>query len=170
MVNEYIHDLKGNSPCSQGKNLVPRISIIAELAFRGYIVNPAVIHLTCDDSKIGLVLQPGVNNWDAMISDFVESKRMNMGLVPLETSLWPLRNDMSLGLWASYGTFRGDNGRADAANTPWAWSFTPSGSPDGYFCANNSEFISKKSYGIAIRGYNFKKADVLLCYNGSIRL
>lgn len=67
--------------------------------------------------------QAGQNFWNSYLGDFVESKRLNYGLVPLETSIWPLRNDMSLGLWSSYGTFKGDTGRENAANAPWGWSF-----------------------------------------------
>ncbi|AFC30427.1 hypothetical protein PM3016_3606 [Paenibacillus mucilaginosus 3016] len=65
----------------------------------------------------------GTANWDNYMSDFVESKRMNFGLIPMESSIWTLRNNMTLNLWASYGTFKGDTGRADAANAPWGWSF-----------------------------------------------
>ncbi|MFK4302017.1 MULTISPECIES: hypothetical protein [unclassified Paenibacillus] len=61
--------------------------------------------------------------WDSKIGNFDDSKRMGYELIPLETSLWPLRNDFTLDLWSSYGTFKGDNGRANAANAPWGWSF-----------------------------------------------
>ncbi|MFC7558691.1 hypothetical protein ACFQ5D_19925 [Paenibacillus farraposensis] len=44
---------------------------------------------------------------------------MGYELIPLESSLWPLRNDFTKDLWSSYGTFKG----ANAANAPWGWSF-----------------------------------------------
>lgn len=58
------------------------------------------------------------DNWEAKLGDFDDSKRMNYQLIPLETSLWPLRNDFTLNLWSSYGTFLGDDGKDNAANTP----------------------------------------------------
>lgn len=67
--------------------------------------------------------QPGMNYWQTLMSNFNENTAVYYELTPLESSLWALRNDMSLGLWASYGTFKGDNGRANAANAPWGWSF-----------------------------------------------
>lgn len=65
----------------------------------------------------------GQNIWAQKLGDFDDTKRMNMSLISLETSLWPLRNDFTLDLWSSYGTFKGDDGRANAANAPWGWSF-----------------------------------------------
>ncbi|ALP36920.1 hypothetical protein ASL14_12830 [Paenibacillus sp. IHB B 3084] len=63
------------------------------------------------------------NYWKNYLSDFDESKRMNYGLKALQHTLWPLRNDFSIQLWSSYGTFKGDNGKEDAASAPWGWSF-----------------------------------------------
>lgn len=65
----------------------------------------------------------GQDIWTQKLGDFDDTKRLNSSLIPLETSLWPLRNDFTLDLWSSYGTFRGDEGRANAANAPWGWSF-----------------------------------------------
>lgn len=61
--------------------------------------------------------------WTQKLGNFDDTKRLNMELIPLESSLWPLRNDFTLDLWSSYGTFKGDDGRANAANAPWGWSF-----------------------------------------------
>ena len=57
----------------------------------------------------------GQDIWAQKLGDFDDTKRLNSSLIPLETSLWPLRNDFTLDLWSSYGTFRGDEGRANAA-------------------------------------------------------
>lgn len=65
----------------------------------------------------------GQDVWSQKLGNFDNSKRMNMSLISLESSLWPLRNDFNLDLWSSYGTFKGDDGRANAANAPWGWSF-----------------------------------------------
>lgn len=67
--------------------------------------------------------ESGTTAWDNYMSNFTESKRLNLGLIPLESSLWSIRNDMTLGLWSSYGTFKGDAGKANAADAPWGWSF-----------------------------------------------
>lgn len=67
--------------------------------------------------------EPGRNNWQTLMSNFDENIAVYYHLEPLDSSLWPLRHDMTLGLWASYGVFRGEVGRPNAANAPWGWSF-----------------------------------------------